>query len=211
MQPECELLGAMLPAVRLELVRRVVNWTVDALPAECRELLDSDGGEWVGHAVRMIDAAADGRTAHDEDVGPVVDELLELADDVDFVPLWQLFNALVYGVGVSAAEMSGQTTTEILSACYDTVRDCADLPDVALSEPAEVVLGREWANDACRAAIVRQKELVREVAQFHHRVSQHGIAVPRVEVRGAGAVGLDGDQDATAHPLCRADGEGVVR
>ncbi|GAA0456318.1 hypothetical protein Aca07nite_52170 [Actinoplanes capillaceus] len=162
MQAEVESIESMASPARLELARRVIAWTVSVLPVESAALLDSDAGEWVRSAVRMIDAAAEGLEVSEDDVDEIEDELLELADDMDYVPLWQLFNGLVYAVGVSSTEMGGQTTVEILSACYDVVRDCEDLPESVEPEAEEVVLAREMANDRCRAAIERQRAFVRE-------------------------------------------------
>lgn len=49
-----------------------------------------------------------------------------------------------------------------MSACYDVIRDCEDLPEFPVGTAEATVLAAERANENCMRAISRQKELVGE-------------------------------------------------
>ncbi|MFC4071796.1 hypothetical protein [Actinoplanes subglobosus] len=163
MSAEVALLGDISPARRIKLVSDVIDDTVASLPDAGQDLLTGEAGAAVEAAIRAIHAAVGG-SSEDEPADELFDELLELAEDVDVMPLWQLFMGLSYCVAVVPMKIGVGTTEEVLSALYDTVRDCQDLPEFPVGTAEDVVLAVESANDRCVASIARQKTLIREAA-----------------------------------------------
>lgn len=161
MSAEVALLGDIASARRLKLVSDVIDDTVASLPDTAQDLLTGEAGAAVEAAIRSIHAAVNG-SSQDEPADELFDELLELAEDVDVIPLWQLFMALSHCVAVVPLQIGVGTTEEVLSALYDTVRDCEELPEFPVGTAEDVVLAVESANDRCMGSIVRQKRLIRE-------------------------------------------------
>ncbi|MFG2056119.1 hypothetical protein ACGFI9_19035 [Micromonospora sp. NPDC048930] len=158
---EAELVGRLSPAGRMELTRQVLDWTIEALPSDAREILAGRPGQVVDAAISDIRAVADGAEPTDE-ADEIEDELLELSDEVELQSLWQLFNALSYCIGLDPSELETATTQETMSACYDVIRDCEDLPEFPVGTDEATVLAAERANDNCMRAIDQQKELIGE-------------------------------------------------
>ncbi|WP_285560059.1 hypothetical protein [Actinoplanes regularis] len=163
MVAEAALLEQLSPTARLKLVLEVIDDTIASLPEGVEQLLVGEAGATVEAAIRSIRAAVSG-SEPEELADEVGDELLELADDFDLMPLWQLFMGIFYCVGVEASETSSDLARETLAALYDGVRDSEDLPEFPVGTAEDVVLAVEMANERCLRAIVRQKELIREAA-----------------------------------------------
>ncbi|WP_430786310.1 hypothetical protein [Actinoplanes sp. G11-F43] len=160
---EVALLRTISSVQRIELVSDVINDTVASLPDAARGLLTGEAGIAVEAAIRSIRAAVSGSS----DGGPndeIFDELIELSEDFDVLPLWQLFMGLSYCVAANPLKIGVDSTEAVLSALYDVVRDCEDLPEFPVGTSEDVVLAVELANDRCMGAIARQKELIREAA-----------------------------------------------
>jgi hypothetical protein len=158
MADEVHLLGRLDSESQLNLIGRLLEWTIEALPSSARELLDGEAGGTVGAALEYVRRTAAGSP-------PDVDELSELADEVELQDLWQLFVALGDSVGVPAEDITVDFTRTIMSACYDVIRDCEDLPGLPVGTAEPVVLDVERANANCMGAIEYQKQLVRTAAQ----------------------------------------------
>jgi hypothetical protein len=158
---EFRLVGQLDPEARLKMIVRLLEWTIDALPSR---QLSGKRRRTVAAAMMLVRSAAAGSPpdTDSDEVESLEDKLEDLADDIKVQDLWQLFIALSDAVGVSAEEFTADFTGEIMSACYDVIRDCEDLPEFRVGTPESVVLGQERANANCMRAIEVQKELVRE-------------------------------------------------
>jgi hypothetical protein len=161
---EVALVGQLDPEARLQMIVRLLEWTIDALPSRQRSLLARKRRRTVDAAMALVRSAAAGSPPDmdSEEVAELEDKLQELADDFAVQDLWQLFVALSNCVGVPAEEFTAEFTAEIMSACYDVIRDCEDLPEFPVGTPESTVLGQERANANCMAAIAKQKEVVRD-------------------------------------------------
>jgi hypothetical protein len=117
--------------------------------------------------MQMVRSAAAGSPPDidSDQVESLEDKLADLADDGKVQDLWQLFIALSGAIGVPAEQCTAEFTGEIMSACYDVIRDCEDLPEFPVGTPESIVLGQERANANCMRAIDFQKDLVREAAR----------------------------------------------
>lgn len=164
---EFRLVGQLSPEARLTMTVRLLEWTIDALPSRQRSRLSGKRRRTVDAAMRLVrDAAAGSPPDMDSDeVVSLEDKLADLADDFKVQDLWQLIIALSGAVGVPAEEFTADFTGEIMSACYDVIRDCEDLPEFPVGTPESIVLGQERANANCMRAIEFQKELVREAVR----------------------------------------------
>lgn len=167
MADEIRILGRLDPDSQLNLIVRLLEWTVEVLPSGARELLEGEGRGAVDAALDYVRAAAAGSPpdVELEEFEELEDQLSELADEVELQDLWQLFVALSDSVGVSAVDVTVDFTWTIMSACYDAIRDCEDLPELPLGTAEPVVLDVERANANCMRAIEYQKQLVRTAAQ----------------------------------------------
>ncbi|MFI6262927.1 hypothetical protein [Micromonospora sp. NPDC051006] len=167
MADKIPLLGRLDSGSQLNLIVRLLEWTVEVLPSGARELLEGEGRGAVEAALDYVRAAAAGSPpdVESEAFEELEDELSELADEVDLQDLWQLFVALIDSVGVPAEDVTVGFTRTIMSACYDVIRDCEDLPELPLGTAEPVVLDVERANPNCMRAIEYQRQLVRTAAQ----------------------------------------------
>lgn len=162
MAGDVEDVERLTPSARFELVLRVLEWTIDALPSHSRALLAEEAGKTVDAAMDLVRRSVAGADP-EESAEDLVDELYEWSDDLRVERLWQLFNALSYCVEVPAADTTAGLACQTISACYDVIRDCEDLPELPVGTPEETVLDVERANAHCMAAIVKQKELIHEM------------------------------------------------
>jgi hypothetical protein len=155
------------PETRLRLIAQLLGWTVEALPSTARALLEGEARETVDAALEAVRDAAAGSPPdiESDEVEDLEDQLDELADDDDLQDLGQLFVALSDCVGVPAEDVSVEFLRTIMSACYDVIRDCEDLPEFPVGTPEQTVLDVERANARCMAAIEQQKILVRAAEQ----------------------------------------------
>ncbi|MEU8299825.1 hypothetical protein AB0C04_21450 [Micromonospora sp. NPDC048909] len=166
MADEIPLLGRLDYGSQLNLIVRLLEWTVEVLPSGARELLEGEGRGAVEAALDYVRAAAAGSPpdVESETFEELEDHLSVLADEVDLQDLWQLFVALSDSVGVPAEDVTVDFTRTIMSACCD-VGDCEDLPELPLGTAEPVILDAERANANCMRAIEYQKQLVRTAAQ----------------------------------------------
>ena len=167
MADEVRLLGQLDSGTQLQLIVRLLEWTIAALPSAARSLLEGEAGETVNGALQLVRGAAEGSPPDEEseEVERLEDELAELADELELQDLWQLFVALNDSVGVPAEAVTAEFTRTIMSACYDVIRDCENLPEFPVGTQESIVLNAERANDSCMRAIEYQKELVRTAVQ----------------------------------------------
>lgn len=159
---EANLINGLAPSARLALALRVIEETVQGLSSECQALLTGVPGATVRMAIDVVSASL--RAESVPPVDDLVEALFELSDDRELAPVWQLFNALTYCVGVPARGMGVRPTRETLAACYDAVRDCADVEEFPVGTPEAIVLAADLANADCVRALSRQRELIREAA-----------------------------------------------
>jgi hypothetical protein len=164
---EFRLVGQLHPQARLNMMLRLLEWTIEALPSRQRSLLSRKRRQTVAAAMELVRTAAAGspRDVDSDEVVSLEEKLEDLADDMKLQDLWQLFIALSDAIGVPTEDFSAESTAEIMSACYDVIRDCEDLPEFPVGTPESIVLGQERANANCMRAIEFQKQLVREAAQ----------------------------------------------
>jgi hypothetical protein len=164
---EVRIVGQLAPAARIQLVARLLEWTIEALPRKQRSRLVRRRGRTVDAAMALVRSAAAGSPpdSDSEEVEELAEKLEDLADDFAVEELGQLFIALSDAIGVPAEELTPELTVEIMSACYDVIRDCEDLPEFPVGTPESTVLAQERANENCMRAIEFQKQLVREAVQ----------------------------------------------
>jgi len=155
------------PDARLRLIAQLLAWTDEALPSAARALLEGAARDTVDAALEAVRDAAAGSPPdiESDDVAELEDQLDELADDDDLRDLGQLFVALSDCVGVAAGDVSVEFLRTIMSACYDVIRDCEELPEFPVGTAEQAVLDAERANVRCMAAIEEQKRLVRAADQ----------------------------------------------
>ena len=167
MADDVRLLGQLHSGTQLQLIVRLLEWTIEALPSTARSLLEGEPGETVNAAMQLVRGAAAGSPPDEEseEVEELEDELAELADELELQDLWQLFVALNDSVGVPAEDVTVEFTRTIMSACYDVIRDCEDVPEFPVGTAESIVLNAERENDNCMRAIEYQKELVRTAVQ----------------------------------------------
>ncbi|MGC4897416.1 hypothetical protein [Micromonospora sp. DT31] len=167
MGDEVRLLGQLGSGAQLDLIVRLLEWTIEALPSAARSLLEGEAGETVSGALQLVRGAAAGSLPDEEseEVEELEDELAELADELELQDLWQLFVALNDSVGVPAEDVTVEFTRTIMSACYDVIRDCEDVPEFPVGTQESVALDAERANNNCMRAIEYQKELIRTAVQ----------------------------------------------
>ncbi|HEX6683896.1 MAG TPA: hypothetical protein VF062_13925 [Candidatus Limnocylindrales bacterium] len=163
---EFRLVGRLHPQARIDLLVRLLEWTIDALPSKPRSRLRGKRRRTVDAAMKMVRDAAAGSSEFDRDeVASLMERLWDLADDVEVLELGQLFVALAGVAGVSAEDLTPEALIGTMSECYDVIRDCEDLPEFPVGTPESIVLDQERANANCMRAIEFQKRLVHETVQ----------------------------------------------